>query len=244
MSFTTGGGLGNQVIRAMALSEVAKKFDLEASYENHEQIQERLGIQLFNGYKSFQDTRYVYNNDLIYLLDVALNIDYNVSMSRDFFQSEELSDLYFKRLNNNNQKQIIMNKNPFKERYQNNNDIYIHIRLQDLSKWTPDIQYYIKAIEQIGNYGTIYVSTDEEEHDLIQNLRKCYPSLKLMDKDIIETVQFASTCKYVILTFGTFSALIGWISYYSTVYYSTVFRPYGAGPLGLFTNKGWNPISI
>ena len=51
MSFTTGGGLGNQVIRAMALSEVAKKFDLEASYENHEQIQERLGIQLFNGYK-------------------------------------------------------------------------------------------------------------------------------------------------------------------------------------------------
>ena len=165
-------------------------------------------------------------------------------MSRDFFQSEELSDLYFKRLNNNNQKQIIMNKNPFKERYQNNNDIYIHIRLQDLSKWTPDIQYYIKAIEQIGNYGTIYVSTDEEEHDLIQNLRKCYPSLKLMDKDIIETVQFASTCKYVILTFGTFSALIGWISYYSTVYYSTVFRPYGAGPLGLFTNKGWNPISI
>ena len=244
MSFTTGGGLGNQVIRAMALSEVAKKFDLEASYENHEQIQERLGIQLFNGYKNFQDTRYVYNNDLIYLLDVALNIDYNVSMSRDFFQSEELSDLYFKRLNNNNQKQIIMNKNPFKERYQNNNDIYIHIRLQDLSKWTPDIQYYIKAIEQIGNYGTIYVSTDEEEHDLIQNLRKCYPSLKLMDKDIIETVQFASTCKYVILTFGTFSALIGWISYYSTVYYSTVFRPYGAGPLGLFTNKGWNPISI
>lgn len=244
MSFTTGGGLGNQVIRAMALSEVAKKFDLEASYENHEQIQERLGVQLFNGYKSFPDTRYVYNNDLIYLLDVALNIDYNVSMSRDFFQSEELSDLYFKRLNNNNQKQIIMNKNPFKERYQNNNDIYIHVRLQDLSKWTPDIQYYIKAIEQIGNYGTIYVSTDEEEHELIQSLRKCYPSLKLMDKDIIETVQFASTCKYVILTFGTFSALIGWISYYSTVYYSTVFRPYGAGPLGLFTNKGWNPISI
>ena len=38
---------------------------------------------------------------------------------------------------NDNQKQIIMNKNPFKERYQNNNDIYIHIRLQDLSKWRP-----------------------------------------------------------------------------------------------------------
>ena len=244
MSFTTGGGLGNQVIRAMALNEVAKKFDLKASYENHEQIQERLGIQLFSGSKAFKQTRYVYNNDLFYLLDQALCIDYNVSMSRDFFQTEKMTDLYFKRLTHKNQKQTIINHNPFKERYGNNNDIYIHVRLQDLSKWTPDIQYYIKAIEQVGNYDTIYVSTDEKEHELIQNLKKCYPCLKLIDKDIIETVQFASTCKHVILTFGTFSSLIGWISYFSTVYYSTVYRPYGAGPIGLFTNKGWNPISI
>ena len=40
-----------------------------------------------------------------------------------------------------------------------------------------------------------------------------------MGNNLVEIFKFGSTCKYVVLSYGTFSALIGYISFFSTVYY-------------------------
>ena len=43
-----------------------------------------------------------------------------------------------------------------------------------------------------------------------------------MDKDLLKIIQFGSTCKYVILSYGSFSAFIGYISFFSKVYYKKI----------------------
>ena len=37
--------------------------------------------------------------------------------------------------------------------------------------------------------------------------------------DIVNIFKFSSTCRYIILSYGSFSAVIGYISFYSDVYY-------------------------
>ena len=39
-------------------------------------------------------------------------------------------------------------------------------------------------------------------------------------KDEVETIQFGSTCKHIILSQGTFSYFIGILAFYSDIYYS------------------------
>ena len=42
---------------------------------------------------------------------------------------------------------------------------------------------------------------------------------KIIDYNEQLTIQFATTCKNIILSHGSFSAIIGYLSFYSTIYY-------------------------
>ena len=84
----------------------------------------------------------------------------------------------------------------------------------------PRLNYYLKAIENIGNFDNLYISSDEITHQIISSICNKYPkSLILVNCNEIDTIQFASTCKNIILSHGSFSAIIGYLSYYSNVYY-------------------------
>ena len=63
------------------------------------------------------------------------------------------------------------------------------------------------------------ISTDDKKNVMIQKLLKLYPYAKILDVDEITTFQFASTCKHIILSHGSFSAVIGYLSFFSNVYY-------------------------
>jgi hypothetical protein len=54
---------------------------------------------------------------------------------------------------------------------------------------------------------------------MVKELLSLYPSAKLINFDEINTFQFASTCKNIILSHGSFSAVIGYLSFCSNVYY-------------------------
>ena len=41
----------------------------------------------------------------------------------------------------------------------------------------------------------------------------------IIDFGEIHTFQFASTCKHIILSHGSFSAVIGYLSFFSDIYY-------------------------
>jgi hypothetical protein len=111
-----------------------------------------------------------------------------------------------------------MDKNPYTSRYNNNNDLYIHIRLGDACHYNPGIHYYLKTINTI-DFDNLYISSDSIEHSIIREIIENYPTSKIINYDEINTIQFASTCKHIILSGGSFSAVIGYLSFFSTVHY-------------------------
>ena len=112
----------------------------------------------------------------------------------------------------------IIKTNQFKERYNTNNDLYIHVRLSDATRWNPGITYYTNAIKNI-NFDKLYISTDDVNHNIIIKLQELYPSSLLVKGNEITTIQFGSTCKHIILSHGSFSAIIGYLSFFSNIYY-------------------------
>jgi hypothetical protein len=78
--------------------------------------------------------------------------------------------------------------------------------------------YYINAIKNI-NFDNLYISTDDKNNNIIMELLQLYTSAQLIDFDEIITFQFASTCKNVVLSHGSFSAVIGYLSFFSNIYY-------------------------
>jgi hypothetical protein len=210
------GRLGNQIIRNLAVSLLAEKHNLKVYY-NYKDLIDKLGIELFSGsntYTSIQtltDDNYftIYNND---------NLNYNLNPNRNFFQTKQITNFIYNYLHTDKIKANIISNNQFKERYNINNDLFIHIRLTDVEHFNPGITYYINAIKSI-NFDKLYISTDDKTHNTIIRLLQLYPSSKLIDLDEITTFQFASTCKHIILSHGSFSAIIGYLSFFSNIYY-------------------------
>ena len=182
----------------------------------------------------------IYNNEWLNIYNSSIN--YNLDLNHDFFQQQEIIDVIFKYLRSNKVKESIINKNPFKTRYNNNNDLFIHIRLGDLKDFNPGIEYYLKAIKKI-SFDKLYIGSDSLDHEIIHKLKTFYPKVNLVDKSPIETIQFGSTCRNLILTTGSFSAIIGYLGFFTeNIYYSTLSRPWYGGPWDLYTNRGWIPV--
>ena len=77
-------------------------------------------------------------------------------------------------------KSNIIEKNPFKERYTKNNDLFIHIRLSDVAHFNPGITYYINAIKNI-NFDNLYISTDDKNNNIIIELLQLHPCIHLQN---------------------------------------------------------------
>jgi hypothetical protein len=158
-----------------------------------------------------------------------------------FFQTKEIMSLIYTHLHSDKVNETIMNKNPFRGRYQNNNDVCIHIRLGDIAHFNPGLAYYQKTLSQL-TFDTLYITTDQKDHDIIQQLISLYPNASIIEYDEIQTFQFASTCKHIILSHGSFSAVIGYLAYFSDIYYPEYESDkmwYG----DMFSIPGWNKMS-
>jgi hypothetical protein len=213
------GRLGNQLIRNLAVSLIAEKHNLCVNYCNNQLICE-LGIYLFSGANNFNNTS-VLNDDNYFSVYNCTNLTHNLdpnNIHNCFFQKKEIIDLIYNYLHTDKIKLNIINKNPFKIRYNTNNDIHIHIRLTDALQWNPGINYYMNAIKSI-EYDNLYISTDDNTHDIIKQIINSYPNATILNYNEILTIQFASTCKNIILSHGSFSAIIGYLSFFSKINY-------------------------
>ena len=210
------GRLGNQIIRNLAVSLVAEKYDLHVDYHNEHLIR-RLGIQLFSGSKLFSSTIPL-SDDNYFSIYNGGNLNDNLNPNSNYFQTLPITNLLHTYLHSDKIKANIIESNPFNARYNANNDLYIHIRLTDATQWNPGINYYMNAIKTI-NFENIYISTDDRSHNIIKEIMKAYPSAALIEYDEITTFQYASTCKNIILSHGSFSAVVGYLSFFSTVNY-------------------------
>jgi hypothetical protein len=236
------GRLGNQIIRNLAVSVIAQKHDLKVSYSSKKNIDD-LGIKLYSGTNVHKKTNKLHDDNFFEVYNSS-DIDYNLGPNGNFFQSQSIIKVLYEHLQSDEVKSNIMECNPYKDRYNNNNDLYIHVRLGDVEKFNPGIQYYKKAIE-MNKFDNVHISTDSKCHRIIKELLKKYPNASLIEYNEVNTIQFASTCKNVILSHGSFSAIIGYLSYFSTVYYPK-YRIGGKQMWhgDMFSIDGWNEIDL
>ena len=64
-----------------------------------------------------------------------------------------------------------------------------------------------------------YISSDSTDHEICKQLLEKYPKLSIINYDEVKTIQFGTTCKQLIISHGFFSAVLGYLSFYSLVYY-------------------------
>jgi len=230
------GRLCNQIIRNLAVSLIAEKHNLYVDYCNYNMIKS-LGIELFKGANKHKK-KILLNNDNYFEVLSKNIIDYNLQPNNDYFQSQEITDVLYKHLHSDKVKENIIRMNKFNDRYNNNNDLFIHIRLGDVIKYNPGLDYYMKCIKKI-NFDNLYIASDSLNHSMIKQIMETYTKATLVNYTEVPTIQFGSTCKHVILSHGSFSAVIGYLSFFSKVYYPE-YKYMWHGDM--FTNKGWNMI--
>ena len=211
------GKLGNAVFRSIATSIISKKFNLKTTYCEKEYV-EKLGISLFSGDKVYSKTIKLEDHTYMNILKKE-KFRKNI-IFKDYFQIKEISILIHEYILNQINK--IKINNTFNKRYNNNNDCFVHIRLgsSNGNVWrsNPGFGYYNNIIKTL-NVDNIYISSDNLNSPIINNLKNTYNNVLLYNDSPINTILFASTCKKIILSYGTFSALIGYFSFYSDVYY-------------------------
>jgi hypothetical protein len=214
---TCNGRLGNQIIRNLAVSLIAEKHNLCVHYCNNDLIAQ-LGIKLFIGDVTHNNTIELNDaNFSTYLTSPTLTS--NLQPNDHFFQTREISIILYNYLHSASVKTHIIGKNPFNKRYNANNDLCIHIRLTDATGWNPGINYYMQAISTY-QFDNIYIATDDRTHSFIKQIVSKYPhNTTVLDYDEINTFQFASTCKNIILSHGSFSACIGYLAFFSNITY-------------------------
>ena len=215
------GRFGNQFLVSMALNYLAKKNDLLVNYKEYENFK-ILGIKLYIDGKNTYNETIKLNDDIFFKLIISENPQYkNFSIDNDFWCQTKEFVIYLKKNFYNEHKDNIIENNIFKERYKNNNDLFIHVRLGDIieMKNNEPYEYYEKAIDNLNNnYDIGYISSDSIDNDICLKLINKY-NLKIINYNIVKTIMFATTTKNIILSSGTFSWLIGFLSFYSKILY-------------------------
>jgi len=217
MSSCRGGGrFGNKVIRALAMTQFAEKFDLQMNYQDKEQI-EKLGVELFVGKQKYDSCRRLnYKNFSDYF--AKKTIDFNVTTQGAYLQIKQISDSTHSYIMSDKIMSRIIKHNHHAGRYNNNNDCFVHLRLGDKAAANPGFKYYDSIISKL-KFDNLYVASDSLNHDIIQQLKIKYPDLKIYNSaELTDIMLFGSTCKYVVLSYGTFSAIIGYLAFFSVVY--------------------------
>jgi hypothetical protein len=173
---------------------------------------ENLGIELFCGVNKYTNNSYITDQNILHLINFKGTLNSNVFIHNSYYQTNEISTFLYQHYQSDCVKQRIINKNRFKERYDNNNDIFIHLRLGDASRFNPGYHYYETAIRCVKEYGNIFISSDTIEHEICQKIISEF-NATIINYNEVDTIHFGSTCKHVILSHGSFSAYIGYFSF-------------------------------
>ena len=224
----TPGRFGNHFIRNILMHILAEKYDLVAEYSYLAKIGV-LGIPLYSGSQIFSQNRIVDSDakmerllQEIDSLGSGFILQTNLIMEGEIYcQTREMTNRIYNFLRSERIRDGIIQANPFRHNYKNNNDIFVHIRLGDVADKNPGFAYYEKVFKSLETkgYGRIFLSSDSPFHPICQKIFKGFRNTSFVQFDEIQTIQYASTCKYVVLSHGSFSAIIGYLSFFSEIYY-------------------------
>jgi hypothetical protein len=192
----------------------------------------RLGIPCFCGTNSYPSSIVVNEGNYLSILQ-SDECASNINTDDAYFQTNEVTVRIYDYLRRESVKTSICSINPFSSRYDANNDLFIHIRLTDVARFNPGLGFYSSVLASIP-FDNLYIASDDLDHEIPQTLLKSNPGAQLVTYDDVRTIQFGSTCRHVIVSHGSFSAVIGYLSFYSTVHYPD----YGTSKRGTHADMG------
>ena len=261
------GRFGNHFVRGFACAFLAEKLNLKFDYGQYYPMIKELGIKFFeDGINTYDYTRPIYidnekienkNNTRTYSNTIYIDdnnfddIFYKIMSSKDipklniimfdsYYQTSKFANLLQKYFQIEEYRNPVIKNNIYKDRYNNNNDLFVHVRLDDVRTHNAGFEYYDKILSSI-NFDKGYIASDEITHEICKKLIEKY-NLKIINLPEIPTIMFGSTCRYVVLTSGTFSFVIGILSFFSKVFYLKQFNTWC--PASLYEINDWTEVTL
>lgn len=241
------GRFGNHFIRGFACTFLAEKLNLKFDYGQYYPMIKELGIKFFeDGTNTYDYTNPIYIDDKYFddifykIMSSKNNIELNIIMFDSYYQTSKFANLLQKYFQIEEYRNPVIKNNIYKDRYNNNNDLFVHVRLDDVRTHNAGFEYYDKILSSI-NFDKGYIASDEITHEICKKLIEKY-NLKVINLPEIPTIMFGSTCKYVVLTSGTFSFVIGILSFFSKVFYLKQFNTWC--PASLYEIKNWTEVTL
>jgi len=213
------GRLGNIFFGNMALHFIAQNHEIPIQYTREKEFNE-LGLTFYKtqGCALVNPTPLVINEanfmDLIRSKESSGN--HIFTYEGTFFQTKEFALYLADYFSNPKHQAPIKAANPFRERYTTNSSVYVHVRLGD--KMNDNISskaYFEKALNAIP-FQDGYISSDTPHHPIVEQLAEEY-KLTLIHDTEIRTLQLASTCRYQVLSQGTFSFMMAILGFHTEV---------------------------
>lgn len=233
------GRLCNALFRNFALHKLATKFNLYVSKYAYAPELSQLGLTFYSGH--VRHARTLPLDDKSYEQAYASSkCNNNFTMFHGYFQTQDLSDRLCHDLRTTFCDSI-RSANPHRNRYGLNNDIGVHVRLDDVANLNFGLDYYVRLIDMLnGTDSNIFIGTDDPKHLIVQQLLQRYPNSKCLQMSPVETIQFLSTCSSLVLSQGTFSAVIGYLAFDAkTIYFPDGIHVAPWHPIEIFRNKGF-----
>lgn len=231
------GRLGNIFLGNFTLYLLSIKYNAGCFYQKRGDQFQHLGIDFKDDRRKTIKNIVINDEDIKKFFEnkISFNKSLNYHIENSYCQDPKIINhivTYFRDIGNLFCQNIIQ-KNKFKARYNNNNDLFIHIRAGDIFDKIPlfpSLDFYENVISLLkGKYDKIYLSSDNVSHETCVALKEKYP-VSLYIEDVIDTLHFASTCKYIIISSGSFSFLIALFAFFS----ENVF-------FNKFAGEGWHP---
>lgn len=208
------GRFANHIIRNLYASFLAEAGDVQFVYSYDDEAKQ-LGIPLFRSGKTvYEQTAVIRDEFFTDLLDKR--VDYNIFVDWCSAQNHTFALRLYHYFRSPAVQKSIQDANVFNKRYGTNDEVYVHVRLDDAAEWNPGYDYYDKALAKCGANGG-YISSDSPQHPTVLVLAAKY-NLQLFERKEVETIMLASSCKYLVLSHGTFSWLMGALGFDSKVY--------------------------
>ena len=222
------GRFANHIIRNLYASFLAEAGNIKFIYSYDEEIK-KLGIPLFRDGVNICDKTLIIRDEFFFdLLDAK--VDYNIFVDWCSAQNHKFALKLFHYFRTKEIKSSVTKANIFAKRYDNNSDVFVHVRLGDVVEFNPGYDYYDSALSKCSAQSG-FISSDSPNHPIVLVLAAKY-NLELFEANEVETIMMASTCKNLILSHGTFSWLMGALGFFSKVYV----------PHSRFINKWCGPI--
>lgn len=211
-SSVTGGRLGNQLIRNIAANFLVKQHNLRYGYTfMHEMAS--LGFTLYNGTHTYSHTVGVDESNYFETLDGP---PCNIVMEH-YYQTKEFMDFLRRRveLDATWAKHVASTCAAFRPNIVEDDAVFVHARLGDIADaFDIPFSYYDAAMQQIIGSTTAgikgYISSDMLEHPTCTALIQKY-NLQPFNADSVQTILFASKCRHMVLSQGSFSWMLSFV---------------------------------